>query len=60
MDKLLSLDGGDHYAWKYMPSLPAAILFCVLFAILTAAYSYRLYINRLWFYIPFSVGGVCK
>ncbi|KJR84043.1 RTA1 domain protein [Sporothrix schenckii 1099-18] len=57
MAKLLPLDGGDYYAWKYLPSLPASVLFCVLYGILTIAHSYRLYINRLWFCIPFAVGG---
>ena len=58
MVQLLPLEGG-YYLWKYLPSLPGAAVFCVLFAILTAAHTYRLYINRLWFCIPFAVGGLC-
>ncbi|KAL1898894.1 hypothetical protein Sste5346_003305 [Sporothrix stenoceras] len=60
MAKLLPLAGGDYYAWKYLPSLPASIVFCVLFGILTIAHSYRLYVNRLWFCIPFVVGGILE
>lgn len=60
MAKLLPLSGSDYYAWKYLPSLPAAIVFCILFFILTTAHAYRLYINRLWFCIPFVAGGIRK
>lgn len=59
MAKLLPYKG-DYYLWNYIPSLPAAIIFCVLFAIFSIAHSYRLYRKRQWFCIPFVIGGVLE
>ncbi|KAH7155924.1 RTA1 like protein-domain-containing protein [Dactylonectria macrodidyma] len=44
--------------WRYIPSLPAAIIFVVVFAILTAAHSWKLFRHRMWFCFPFVVGGL--
>ncbi|KAM0328815.1 hypothetical protein ACHAQA_005230 [Verticillium albo-atrum] len=44
--------------WKYIPSLPAAIVFAVLFSILTIGHAFKMFRHRLWFCIPFVVGGV--
>jgi len=49
---------GDYYLWRYIPSLPAAIVFIALFGIITALHSWRMFRRRLWFYIPFVIGGV--
>ncbi|KAF7550241.1 hypothetical protein G7Z17_g5849 [Cylindrodendrum hubeiense] len=43
--------------WRYIPSLPAAIIFTVIFVLLTAAHSWKLFRHRMWFCIPFVVGG---
>ncbi|KAH6991416.1 RTA1 like protein-domain-containing protein [Ilyonectria sp. MPI-CAGE-AT-0026] len=44
--------------WRYIPSLPAAILFTVIFGILMAAHCWKLFRHRMWFCIPFAVGGL--
>lgn len=46
--------------WRYIPSLPAAIVFTILFSILTIGHTWRMVRHRLWFCIPFVVGGLCK
>ncbi|KAF7550012.1 hypothetical protein G7Z17_g6001 [Cylindrodendrum hubeiense] len=47
-----------HYLWEYIPSFPAAIIFIVVFGVLTAAHVWKLARNRTWFCIPFVAGGV--
>lgn len=46
--------------WKYVPSLPAAVVFTVLFGILTLGHSWKMFAHRMWFCIPFVIGGICK
>lgn len=48
---------GDYYLWEYVPSLPAAAVFTVLFSILTFAHFFRMFKHRLWFMLAFTVGG---
>ncbi|KAF3194085.1 hypothetical protein TWF225_008259 [Orbilia oligospora] len=51
---------GDVYLWKYLPSIPAAALFLVLFAIATGVLCWRLIRTRTWFCIPFAIGGILQ
>ncbi|KAJ9136871.1 RTA1 like protein [Pleurostoma richardsiae] len=44
--------------WHYIPSLPAAIVFAVLFGAATFLHNYLMATRRTWFCIPFIVGGV--
>ncbi|KAF7558383.1 hypothetical protein G7046_g5773 [Stylonectria norvegica] len=44
--------------WRYIPSLPAAIIFIIIYAALTAAHCWKLLRHRMWFCIPFVVGGI--
>ncbi|KAL0930478.1 rta1 domain-containing protein [Colletotrichum truncatum] len=46
--------------WEYVPSLPAGIVFSVIFGLATAAHAFKLIRNRTWFCIPFVTGGICK
>lgn len=46
--------------WEYVPSLPAAIIFIVLFGILTLGHTWKMVAHRMWFCIPFVVGGTCE
>jgi hypothetical protein len=46
--------------WHYVPSLPAAIAFVVIFSLVTLGHSIRMFRHRVWFGIPMVVGGVCK
>ncbi|KFY31589.1 hypothetical protein V493_00977 [Pseudogymnoascus sp. VKM F-4281 (FW-2241)] len=47
---------GGYYLWHYLPSVPAAILFCVLFFVATLAHFWRLFKTRAWFCIAFTIG----
>ncbi|OKL57749.1 hypothetical protein UA08_07105 [Talaromyces atroroseus] len=46
------------YLWNYIPSLPAAITFAVLFGLATAAHGWRMIVTKSWFSLPFVVGGL--
>ncbi|EXM30788.1 hypothetical protein RAB80_001806 [Fusarium oxysporum f. sp. vasinfectum] len=48
---------GDFYLWGYVPSIPAAVIFIILFLVLSAAHTWKMIHNRLWFCIPFVIGG---
>jgi hypothetical protein len=48
---------GNFYLWNYVPSLPAAVVFDVAFLAITILHIHRLYKTRLWFCIPFVIGG---
>jgi hypothetical protein len=47
------------YLWKYLPSVPAAIIFAILYALPTVALVYKMSKHRTWFTIPFVLGGFC-
>lgn len=48
---------GDFYLWNYVPSMAAAVIFLILFLVASAAHSWRMYRERLWFCLPFVIGG---
>lgn len=50
----------DFELYRYTPSLPAAIHSVIVFAILTAIHTVRLRQARATYFIPFTVGGLCK
>ncbi|OAA75984.1 RTA1 like protein [Akanthomyces lecanii RCEF 1005] len=43
--------------WHYIPNRPAAVIFVVLFACATAYHTFVLFKHRLWFCLPFVIGG---
>lgn len=51
---------GDYYLWKYLPSIPAAAIFAILFALATIAHCWRVGTTRTWSAIPFCIGGLSK
>ncbi|KAK5724624.1 hypothetical protein LTR15_004670 [Elasticomyces elasticus] len=51
-------DGFEYY--HYAPSMAAAILFIVLFAISTSVHMAQMIRSRTWFMIPFVIGGVLE
>ncbi|KAM5365939.1 hypothetical protein ACJZ2D_010772 [Fusarium nematophilum] len=56
-----SLGAGFNFQlYRYTPSLPAAIVSAVVFAILTLLHTRRLYRVRAYYFIPFTIGGLCK
>ena len=47
-----------YYLWKYVPSLPAAIVFAILFFGTTMLHSLRVWKSRLWYCTWFVLGGL--
>lgn len=47
-------------AYEYYPSMGAAVVFIVLFAIVTLMHTFHLFRTRTWFFIPLLIGGYCK
>ncbi|GKZ34473.1 hypothetical protein AbraIFM66950_004748 [Aspergillus brasiliensis] len=46
------------YLWSYMPSIPAAVIFLILFLGATGIHTVKLIRSRAWFNIPLAIGGV--
>lgn len=44
--------------YYYEPSLPAAIIFIVLFGIATFLHAFQMFKTRTWFMVPFLIGGI--
>ena len=45
--------------WYYTPSLPAAVVFMLIFMGLTGLHSWKLFTTKTWFCIAFTLGGLC-
>ncbi|KAH7129221.1 RTA1 like protein-domain-containing protein [Dactylonectria macrodidyma] len=58
MAELKPVDGSDVYLWKYLPSIPAACVFLILFTLITAAHTWRMVKTRAWFTSVFAIGGL--
>ncbi|KAJ5947827.1 hypothetical protein N7466_000842 [Penicillium verhagenii] len=43
--------------WNYAPSIPAAVIFMLLFMALTGLHSWKLFTTKTWFCIAFTIGG---
>ncbi|CAG7940071.1 unnamed protein product [Penicillium salamii] len=57
MSKMTDTGGGIDYAlYRYTPSIPAAVIFAVLFVLLSALHLIRLIKHRSYFFIPFLAG----
>lgn len=50
---------GGYYLWLYVPSIPAAAIFTVLFALATGYISWRMIKSRAWFCTVLIIGGLC-
>ncbi|RYN17532.1 hypothetical protein AA0112_g12025 [Alternaria arborescens] len=48
----------DFKLYRYDPSMAAAIVFIVLFLIVTALHFYQMMRTRTWIFVPFVLGGV--
>ena len=46
--------------YQYVPNLAPAIIAIAIFTMLTAAHFFRLFKTRMWFCMPFVIGGICK
>jgi hypothetical protein len=51
---------GDYYLWHYLPSIPAAVIFTLIFLGCTFGLSWRSWKARAKFCIPFIIGTLCK
>lgn len=51
---------GDFYLWKYVPSTGAAATFLVLYLIASLLHTWKMYQKRMWFCLPFVIGGYRK
>ena len=45
--------------YLYHPSLAAAIVFTVLFAITSFLHLFQMIRNRIWFLLPLTIGAFC-
>lgn len=50
----------DDSHYEYSPSVPAAVIFVVTFAVLTVYHVFLLFKNRTFFCLPFVIGGLCE
>jgi hypothetical protein len=50
----------DFKLYRYNPSMAAAVIFIVLFFLITTLHFYQMMRTRTWIFIPFVIGGVCK
>lgn len=57
----MSQNGGvDFQLYRYVPSLAAAIVFIVLFVVITAYHLYQVVRLRSWYFLVFVTGGICE
>jgi hypothetical protein len=50
----------DYYLWHYLPSIPAAVIFTLIFLGCTFGLSWRSWKARVKFCTPFIIGTFCK
>lgn len=50
----------DFQLYRYVPSLPAAVISLVVFGALTALHTWRLMRVRAFYFTAFAVGGLCE
>jgi hypothetical protein len=50
----------DFKLYRYNPSMAAAVIFIILFFLITTLHFYQMMRTRTWIFIPFVLGGICK
>lgn len=53
-------DGSDFEYYHYDPTMVGAVIFIILFLATTTLHCYQLFRTRVWFMIPFDIGGFCR
>ncbi|CZS92933.1 related to RTM1 protein [Rhynchosporium agropyri] len=54
-------DNGDVYLlYRYNPSIAAAAVACILFALTTGMHVFQMYRSRAWFLVPLVIGGFSR
>jgi hypothetical protein len=51
---------GTYFLWDYVPNLYASIAFAVIFFLLSGIHLWRMLRARLWFCVPFVIGGTSE
>ena len=51
---------GDFYLWKYVPSMAAAVIFLIFYLVASFMHAWKMWTTRMWFCIPFVIGGFCS
>ncbi|RDW67569.1 protein RTA1 [Coleophoma cylindrospora] len=44
--------------WHYVPNMPLAIVFTILFCLVSVAHAWKMFVTKTWFCIPFLIGGI--
>lgn len=52
--------GFDFRLYRYTPSLAAAVVGVIVFAVLTLLHTVRLFKARAFYFTAFTIGGICK
>ena len=56
---MANTDPATFHLYAYTPSLAAALIFIILFALTTALHTYQLTKTRAWYLTPIVIGGLC-
>lgn len=59
-DAAVASEAFDFKLYRYTPSLPAAIVFAAVFAVLSALHTWQLARHRAYYFTAFTVGGYCE
>jgi hypothetical protein len=49
----------DFKLFRYNPSMAAAVIFIILFLLISTLHLYQMVRTRTWIFIPFVLGGFC-
>lgn len=49
-----------YYLWKYIPSIAAAVIFAILFAVAMLAHFWKIYTTQARFCLAFAIGCFCR
>jgi hypothetical protein len=56
-----SSDASEGYVfYNYNPSMPAAVIFIVVFGLAAILHTWQLLRSRTWYFIPFLIGCLCR
>ncbi|KAF1954336.1 RTA1-domain-containing protein [Byssothecium circinans] len=59
MSETKEINDTTHFVYyRYHPSLPAAVIFVVLFAFTTILHVFQIVKKRTWYFIPLAIGGI--
>lgn len=50
----------DFKLYRYNPSMAAAVIFIILFLLVSGLHLYQMVRTRTWILVPFVIGGFCK